>query len=135
MDMRHLIWALAAVAISCGGGSTGPHIKEDGRIYVENSWRKDDPTYGPWIQARLEKVDDQVIEGELKPIPYSKGPIEITTEPVPGGATAVVHIRTVRWRTLDWHLPFVIDGSIVIRVTGMVPDAHDLRYEVRSYGH
>jgi len=134
-DIRGILWitAITTLVLGCGGGSTGPKVKQDGRIYVENAWREDDPIHGPWIQARVKQIGDRILDTELKPIPYGKGPIEITPEVVPGGDTAVVHIRTVRWRTLDWDLPFEIDGSIVIRITGMVPDAHDLWYEVRSY--
>ena len=133
--MRYLSMLLiAGLLVGCGGGGSSTGGKQAGRIYVENAWRQDNSRTGPCIVARLEKVDDQVMETELQPIPYQGGPLEITSEAIPGEATAIVHIRTTCWRTLDWYLPFPMDGSIVIKVTGMVPDAHDLRYEVRSFG-
>jgi len=131
---------IAGLLVGCGGGggsSTGG--KQDGRIYVENAWRQDDIRTGPCIVARLEKVDEQVVSEEeaLQDIPYqAAAPVEISSDfgAIPGGSTATVHIRTTCYRTLNWHLPFEMDGSIVIKVTSMVPDAHDLRYEVRSFG-
>ena len=138
--MRYLIVLLiAGLLVGCGGGGSSTGVKQDGRIYVENAWRADSGTTGPCIMARLEKVDEQVVSEEeaLQDIPYqAAAPVEITSEfgAVPGGSTATVHIRTVCGRTLDWSLPFPIDGSIVIKVTSMVPAAHDLRYEVRSIG-
>ena len=138
--MRYLtVLLIAGLLVGCGGGGGSTGGKQDGRIYVENVWRADSGTTGPCIMARLERVDDQVVSEEeaLQDIPYqAAAPVEITSEfgAVPGGSTATVHIRTTCLRTLDWYLPFEMDGSIVIKVTSMVPDAHDLRYEVRSFG-
>ena len=127
------ILLIAGFLVGCGGGGNSTGGKQDGRVYVENAWTQDSRT-GPCLVARLERVDDEVIESELLDIPYQAGPVEITTEALPGGANAMVHLRSLCGRTLDFHEEVAIDGSVVIKATRVEYDSGQLIYEVRSFG-
>lgn len=129
-----IMWIAGLLLVGCGGGGSSTGGKQEGRIYVENAWGQEGFVGQACVWARLERVDDQVIESELKEMPSQGGPLEVTSEPVPGGSTATVHIRFNCLDVHDWHLPFEVNGSIVVRITQIVLDAHDIRYEVRSYG-
>lgn len=134
--MRYLtiLW-IAGLLVGCGGGGTATKVKQDGRIYVENVWTADSRT-GACLVARLEKVDDQVIESELQEISYRIGTVEITSEfgAIPGGSKAIIHLKSLCGRTLDFHEEVMIDGSVVIQVTRVEYDSGQLIYEVRSFG-
>ena len=135
--MRYLtIILIAGFLVGCGSGGNSVTAKQDGRVYVENAYRSN------CLRARLVKVDEEAIEGEFIEIPYQEGPIEITSEALPGGAKVIVHL----WQTCGREIHFeaggsndrggdiLIDGSIVLKVTRVESDAGYVEYERRSYG-
>ena len=125
-------------------GSDQIGTERDGRIYVENGGAREwaGKTYilqnpdtgqsGLW--ARVERVDNWQVESEYTEIPYQGGPVEITSEPISGGSTAVVSFRLTYPQEEEKLLSFKIDDSVVITVNSVNSDVEGIHYDVRPDG-
>jgi len=125
-------------------GSDQVGAEREGRIYVENggtyewagkSYTLENPNTGQsGLWARVERVDNWQVESEYKEIPYHGGPVEITTEPIPGGSTAVVSFRLTHPQEEEKRLSLKIDDNTVITVNSVNSDVQGVHYDMRPYG-
>ena len=127
-----MILTSAVVSISCGGGSSGPKVYDDGRVFLKNELQAypSDPTLHVVTSRYFHEELGQQIEVKVPP-GESK---DISTVVLKGG-TEVLFYLVARTGGSDplADVKVKIDGNVMVRVTkALSHGANVLEYVVQS---
>ena len=127
-----MVLTSAVVSISCGGGSSGPKVYDDGRVFLKNELQvhASDPTLHVVTSRYFHEELGQQIEVKVPP-GESK---DISTVVLKGGTEILFHLvaRTGGSDPLA-DVNVKIDGNITIRVTkALSHGANVLEYVVQT---
>ena len=135
-----MVVCLLIGGLSCGGGSTGPRVMEEGRIYVENQFpAPTDPRATNYVEARY--YDEELSREVTMLVPPEGGKkalgsecAEYTSEGklFQGGTEVKVHIQMKTVGQHEKDIPIIVDGNCTIVIFGHGTQGGTFEYEIRN---